>query len=227
MSPERQAAIERLRKLLAMTVDNGCTEAEAMAAAEKVARLVAEHGLEGVDLAFATRQKRVRAGWNSARSSLWAQIAISTNCAPIMLDGRDSTVEYIGRDPWPDVAYYLHQITDRAIDRALREFKRTSWYAKRRTVRAKRDAARDFVTGMSRRLATKIDELFQPTRSRDAFDQALVERANRYPSEQQVSPRLSKSRYFDAGMAGALAGDGVEISHGVATDARKLLGHGS
>ncbi|MEM7778062.1 MAG: DUF2786 domain-containing protein [Pseudomonadota bacterium] len=50
MSNERDRIVERVRALLSMTVDNGCTEAEAMTAADKAAQLMAEHDLTYTDV---------------------------------------------------------------------------------------------------------------------------------------------------------------------------------
>lgn len=47
MSEEREKIVERVRALLSMTVENGCTESEAMVAAEKAAKL-----MEAYDLTF-------------------------------------------------------------------------------------------------------------------------------------------------------------------------------
>lgn len=218
---EREAAIARLRKLLAMTVANGCTEAEAIAAAERAARIMTEFDLDDGDVQFASRRWKVKAGWHSSRSRLWVQIAVSTNCAPLMIS--DGTVEFVGRDPWPEVSQYLQQLTDRAIDRELGAFKRTAWYKRRRTIRAKRAAARDFTESMVQRLAIKIDELFAATASREAYDRAVAERDARHPSSQTVARRASAdTRYHDAAWAGWAAGESTEISHGVAGGAPPL-----
>ena len=42
---ERQAILERMRAIQARTVENGCTEAEAMAAAELLAKLSTKYNL--------------------------------------------------------------------------------------------------------------------------------------------------------------------------------------
>lgn len=215
-------SIERIKKLLSMTVKAGCTEAEAMAAAEKAARLMAQLGIEEADLQFSASTVNVKAGWSSGRAELWRAISVCTNTATIMLGG---SIEYVGRDPWPTVAQYLHQVTSRAIDTALREFKAGKWYRRRTSIRAKRAAAFDFTKAMAFRLSRKLVALFDISIDEDVRATALIERDRRYPTSVDVptvNRRPKLGRYLVAGLAGVAAADGVELSHGVAADAAPL-----
>lgn len=215
MTDRREAAIERIRKLLKMTRANGCTEAEAMAAAGKAAALMAELQIELGDLEFDAGRARVRTGVHSVRSSLWATIARATNTQLILVDDE---IEYVGRAPWPEVARYLHQLTDRAIDRELKLFQAGKWYKRRSSLRAKRAATFDFTQAMVHRLAQKLRELFAATRSDEARDAAGQELARRYPNTVSIERRRARPKlgyYSEAGARGFAAGEGVEISHGV------------
>lgn len=208
-------SLERVRKLLAMTVANGCTEAEAMAAAGKAARLMSELSLADGDLDFGAETIKVRTGWQSVRSRLWATIGTYTNCAVTFMG---SQVEYVGREPWPEVARYLHAVANRAIDKELRTFKRTRWYKRRSSLRARRAAAFDFVDAMVIRLQGKVAELFRGTYSGAASKQAIAERDRRHGDLTKVDTtprRNSLPRYDRAGLAGLGAADGVVLSHGV------------
>lgn len=217
MADPKQAALER--KLLKMTRANGCTEAEAMVAAEKAARLMAELKLALGDLEFEGARAKVPAGWHSVRAPLWTIIATCTNTSVIM---HGAEVEYIGRAPWPEVAQYLHKVTGRAIDAALREFQSDRWYRRRSSVRAKRAASFDFTKAMVNRLAEKIWRLFEASISVHAMNSALAERDRRYPDQVQVPKRdparPNLPRYDRAALQGGVAGDGVQISHGVGSE---------
>lgn len=222
MRDERQAAIDRIRKLLQMTKANGCTEAEAMAAAEKAARLMAELGLQLGDLAFGAERAKAHGAGRSIRVALWNVIAAVTNTDMLLVAGH---IEYVGRELWPEVARYLHQVTDRAIERELRTFRAGAWYRKRKSVRAKRAATFDFTSAMVVRLRRKLLELFAGTMSETSRADAAGELARRYPALVTLSQRAARPRlghYYDAAAAGARAGDGVEISHGVAANGVSL-----
>lgn len=219
MNDARQAALERLRKLLRMTRANGCTEAEALAAAERAARLMAELGVTIGDLDFEEREIAVRGGWASARSKLWLTIAAYTNTACILGDRR---LDYVGREPWPEVARYLHQVTDRAINQALREFQGEKWFQKRSSLRAKRAATHDFTEAMVARLKFKLRDLYAPTYSAEAGRAAQAELERRHPNTKTVAVttrRPNLGRYDEAMVRGLAAGEQVTLSHGMPTGA--------
>lgn len=227
MATDREAALERVRKLLRMTRANGCTEAEAMAAAEKAARLMAELGVDAGDVEFAAARAKMRSAYNSPRSPLWSVIAECTSTAMILDNG---DVEYIGADPWPEVARYLHQVTDRAIDGALREFHAGKWYRRRSSVRAKRAATFDFTQAMVYRLSVNLEGLFAGSKDDAREEAAKAELVRRYPAMETVKRRLARPKlgYYDqAGTEGMAAGNGVALSHGVgAAGGPMLIGGG-
>ena len=215
MSDEKAAALERIRKLLRMTKANGCTEAEAMAAAQKAARLMQEWRVSVGDVEFASERVRARYGANSVRAGLWATIAACTNTASILVDDE---VEYVGCAPWPDVARYLHQVTDRAVDRELKAFQSGAWYRRRSSIRAKRAASHDFVDVMVHRLRHKLAELFASTRNDADRLVAIAERNRRHPGNLTVPRRVTRPHlgaYGQAQVAGYAAGEATNISHGV------------
>lgn len=216
MSIKRDAAIERLRKLLRMTQANGCTEAEAIAAAEKAAAIMVELNLEEGDLEFEAAEVKASAGWASARSPLWLTIATYTNTAVILTS---EGYQYVGREPWPEVARYLHHVTDRAINRAVREFQAEKWFKRRSSLRAKRTATHDFTRAMVARLQQKVRELYQGTRMAGSLVEAQAELERRFPSQKVVvatSRRPSGRVYGDAMLKGMDAAGGVQLAHGVA-----------
>lgn len=215
---------DRIKKLLGMTVGNGCTEAEAMVAAEKAAKLMAEMGLRAGEVEFDQDDYRISTGWGSVRSRLWTAIATATNTAPITrtVDGR-AVISYIGRTPGPEVATYLFEVTDRAINTALREFRATTWYKRRRTKKAKTTASNDFLRAMAARLASRLLDLFAGTRDPALLTSAQDELEQRFPNSSTVKPRPVPSRYYEAALAGAMSGEDVSLSRGVGQDGRPLM----
>ena len=216
-------SIERIRKLRTMTTGNGCTEAEATAAAEMAARIMGELGLRDGDVEFGAEQVPRKRGARSERARLWPVIAACTNTAVIIDHDR---IEYVGRDPWPEVAAYLHEVTDRAIDRELRGFQATTWYKRRRTLRAKRAATGSFVVGMVHRLAVKLQALFADQMSNEERERAKDELALRYPESAAAKVGGAAARdYWEAKRLGLHAGDRVGLAHGVGgSDAPRRIG---
>jgi hypothetical protein len=123
----------RIRALRTRTVENGCTEAEALAAAAKVMDLLAKHGLAAGDEEIA--QEDVALGLRSqpALQPLFVVVAWVCHCELLTVERWDrSSARYVGRDPWPEAAAYLHAVVIGAARRALTEFKGSVAYRRRR-----------------------------------------------------------------------------------------------
>lgn len=226
-------ARERLRAkiaaLQAKTEANGCTEAEAMAAAGLAARLMAEHDFDQADIEITeatARHKWRRSDW---REKLSSAIAIVTNCANVLDLDREQML-FVGREPGPDIAAYLRDVCFRAVDRAIREFKFRPDYRRRRTLATKRRAVADFVDAMVARMMMRLFELFRPVISKPARAEATQALARRHGSELVSKPfaEARKPRFSGAAIAGWRAGADVALNHGVgSTAAPKLIGSAS
>jgi hypothetical protein len=221
MTTHRQKMKEKIAALRAKTRAAGCTEAEAMAAAELAAKLMAEHGLNDADMEMTeakAKDSNKRATW---RASLSGVIAYCTNTAAIVLI-EDAAIMFVGRDPGPEIAVYLRDICFRSVERELRAFKTGDFYRRRRTITTKRQAAADYVAGMVVRLERRLLDLFAPLRDDNARAAAKNAIARRYTSVAHVEkPR--KHRYSEAATAGYVAGGAVPLNRGVATPERKAL----
>lgn len=221
---KREKVIKLLAQLRARTVSRGCTEAEAMAAAERAAELMAEYDLTTGDIEITQEDfTNPRTGFSSVRAQMWPHIAYVTNTALIYrpLLGVP-VVTYVGAEPGPSIAVYLHQVTSRALDRELADFRKTAWYKKRRTLKAKKQATADFTNGMVRSMARRLEELFSSTISDERRAEAKAERDRRWPDSQTASPAQASGRYYDAAAAGAAAGGRVPLAHGVTRSAAPL-----
>ena len=205
----------KLAALKAKTTAAGCSEAEALAAAEAVARLMAAHGLTDADIemtAARAKEKTVSATW---RTSVAASVAYVTGTAPILLPA-EGAYEFVGRDPWPDVAAYLYQVLVRAVERETATFKTTSAYKRRRTLSTRRAAVGDFVNAMVVRLRVRLLQLFSATLDADARAAAKQALVARHPDSSTIRNVTGKPRFADASDAGWDAGNRVTLTHGVA-----------
>lgn len=214
----REDLIRRVRTLRAMTTANGCTEAEALAAARKAAAIMRDAGLSDKDLEIAEAGSRVRGRGRSVGSKLWAVIAHATNTKAIVITSPDGTkAVFIGREPGPMIADYLRDICDRAIEREVRAFKTTPWYRRRRTLATRRLAVADFTAGMVARLTSRLLEAFADSvdeGARAMADQALKER---YAGSVNIKAPAAPGRYSDAADAGWLRGGSVPLNRCVAS----------
>ena len=126
MSRKPSPLILKIRALMAKTVANGCTEAEALSAAAKVAAMMAEHeiSLEDVEreeLEFETRSRPVvdDVGW-----VLWkvASAIEELTCTRSFTDEfgkQTSKLSFFGREDDVEIAGYLLDIVEIALRSGL------------------------------------------------------------------------------------------------------------
>ena len=212
---DRSKIAAKIAALRAKTTGAGCTEAEALAAAELAAQLMAEHGLSDADVEMVSasaEEKTKRATW---RTTVAVTVADVSNTAAI-IHPQTASVEFLGRDPGPEVAAYLYAVVVNAIVRASREFKETAEYRRRRTTKTRRAALIDFANGMGLRLRGRLFEMFRPTLSKEARDAARAALDLKYPDARNWKAPKGKIRFEGAADAGYRAGGEVTLAHGVA-----------
>lgn len=222
---EHELIRERIRRLLERTTARGCTEAEATAAAEKAAELMRRYQLTDADVAFDSVRVKNRSAGASVRDRLWSIVAYSTNTSSIFIQGyREHHVEFHGRDAYVEIAAYLKDLLDRAIDREIRTFKQSTFYRRRRSLTTKRQAVADFTDALVTRLAARVFEAFATVRDPEERLAAEKRRDLMCTDQVAVERRPITERYSEARWAGYHAGNNVPINRGVSGDDPKLIG---
>lgn len=206
---------ELLRKLAAITVEAGATEAEAMAAAMK-ARQLADR--EGIDLASVGEPDITETIVGTGRvryrpiDVLWGAVARFCHCDLVFLIGGELEVSYIGQPHDVALAEWLHVMLKRHIDRALAAFKETPQYRRRKPHR-RRLAAASFVEGMVSSLCFKLWSATDPQIAGPKLDRAKAFKDAQHQCRGTASiPAVKGSRLGDARLAGRRAGQDVEIN---------------
>jgi len=208
----REALAAKIAALRAKTVRAGCTEAEALAAAELAARLMAEHGLSEAEIGISEARSTADPERSAWRLTLTGAIAQVTNTAGLF-DGR--AVLFVGRDPGPEIALYLRDLCFRAVEREVAWFRETEWFRRRRTKATRRRALEDFRSGLVARLSLRLREIFAPLMVPDHLLLAREALDKRHPDTKLVKPTLRDPRFSQAVLAGVVAGDRIPLSHGV------------
>lgn len=155
--------LKLIRDLKAKTVANGCTEAEAIAAAEKVAELMDRYDLSLSDVEvkeaeFVTETHEVDAELGVRLSRVATAIATLTGCA-VWVDTPGIAVRkltFFGRDSDVEVANYLFAVVERAMRDGLRRFMPSVALYRAPLRRSKRLA---FLDGMANTLHSKLNEI--------------------------------------------------------------------
>ncbi|MBX3580805.1 MAG: DUF2786 domain-containing protein [Rhizobiaceae bacterium] len=213
---DRDKIRERIRLLRERTTARGCTEAEALAAAGKVAQLMLDYGLSEGDIAFDEQSSRSAQKGGSPKAALWPVIAWCTSTAVVVIERmHGADVTFVGRAPGPELAVYLRDVCERAVDRAVRDFKKGRFYRARRGLPSKRAAVNAFTTGMVGRLNQRLQVIFGPSVSREAYDEAARELDLRYAGNTDTPPPRVDLRHIAAAAHGWMAGEKVTLAHGV------------
>ena len=209
---------QKIAALLKMTVSAGCTEAEALAAAEKAAALMREYGLSEADITIGQAKVKNRTKGAGARDALWWSLAYCTNTSALVQHRAGTAggeIVFVGAEPGPEIAAYLFAVLSRALDHAVSEFRAGRFYRLRRSDATRRQAVRDFTAGMVARLQRRLAELFAGTASAQAKAVAKAARDRLFPDCVEFSAPDRDFRFGDALSAGWLRGGQVRLSHGV------------
>lgn len=209
---------KKIAALMRMTSASGCTEAEALAAAEKAATLMREHGLSEADVTVGEATVKTGSKGRGVRDELWGVVGHCTNTAPTFRSRRGmpgAELVFVGRDPGPEIAAYLVAVLNRAIDAGIVEFKLGKIYRLRRTNTTRRAAVRDFTTGMIGRLSRRLVEIFKALINKEANAVACTARDERFSDAKPFTVPTAKIRFDDAVWSGWEAGNKVNLSQGV------------
>lgn len=155
--------VQRIRGLRAKTVDQGCTEHEAMAAASKVAELLDRHGLTLNELDL-RRQSCEGVGIDTGRKrrgpidSCMTAIGAFFDCRAWSEISADDTIRYVffGLPGDVDGAVYLHDLVTQAFETETLAFQNGPIY---RESTERRTATNSFQIGLASGIRAKLEAL--------------------------------------------------------------------
>ncbi|MBV8915250.1 MAG: DUF2786 domain-containing protein [Acetobacteraceae bacterium] len=228
----------RIRALAEKTTSNGCTEAEALAAAEMVGRLLERYALtmEQVDLRETPCvQLEVFAGGQRRRPIDGCVVAIARFCdCKVWLTRGDLGVAYIffGFETDAMLARYLFEVIGAAIRTEVAAFRQRN--PRLRDVRLRR-ASDSFQHGMAARVAARLTAMHAEREATVAAQRStgtalivakhqLIETAFRATQTRLVSARsLARRVIRTAYQDGLAAGERVNLSRPLTGDGPVLI----
>ncbi|SOE00635.1 DUF2786 domain-containing protein [Caenispirillum bisanense] len=212
----------RIQALLGKTTDRGCTDAEAEAAAAMAARLMSEHGLSREDLVMDVDRAPSTAR-PTAVDRLWSVLAHYTGCVSVREVGIQSRRAYVGEQPGPTIAVYLHTYLHRHIEAAVRRYQDSREYKRKKAGGSRRRACEAFRAGMAMRLERTLAQHFdRPDPARIAAAKTYL--ATLYTGLEADGTKKPSTRHMRAAAAGYVAGGEVEIRNGLAGGTAGLIG---
>ncbi len=228
----------RIKALAEKTVSNGCTEAEAMAAADMVGRLLERYALtmEEIDV----REERcvqaeIPLGGQRRRPIDGCVPAIARFCdCKIWLarDERQASYVLFGFAPDTALASYLFAVIDRAIRSGLTGFRHQHPRLAGITLRR---ASRSFQQGMAARIAERLEAMHRQREASVAAQRStgtalilvkarVVEETFRQTRIRLVSGgAMRRTRLNGAFRRGLEAGDSVDLHRPVTGSGRDLI----
>jgi uncharacterized protein DUF2786 len=219
----RKALTARIRALMAKTVANGCTEAEAAAAAAHVDRLL---GLYEIDLTEATVQEQeivrldIELEEHPVRHAA-RRIAAFTDCK-VWTDG--AYLSFLGLEIDTEIAEYLTLLFQRAIDREVGQYAFFDADVALQDGAGRAAMTHSFSVGMATRLGERLVGLKSKrdfTQKATGFDLVLAKKPLVDAAFLTLGitlgrdPRGRSIRHTGAYNAGRSAAEGVAISPGV------------
>ena len=163
----------RIRALAARTVDRGCSEAEAMAAAAKVGELLAVYGLTMSEVELreeACVQRRIQVLGPGRQAMRWLYPALLRLCeCRGWTDGKQDFVLF-GLEPDVQMAEYLLAVIGRALETEETRYRASPDYAAR--TQPAQSVLRSFRYGFADRLGKRLDAMAQERERSEASQQA-------------------------------------------------------
>lgn len=216
-SDNREAISRRIRALRQKTVENGCTEQEALAAAQLLADLLAKYNMT-LDEAELREQpfahhRETHDDWVGDR--LWKVAAAVSDLTGARYwanrPGEQASIDFFGFEHEVEVARYMLEICANAMRRAVEQMHADLWP---RT--AKRSTVIPFLDGMVDRLATRIRAMIPPRPAGTGLvplRNALIDQAMPVAVRKKAMP--GSRSLDDAYLDGLVAGDRVALNRGL------------
>lgn len=235
----REGILAKIRALLAKTVENGCTEEEAVSAAAMASRLLDKYDLDETDLRRAEPSdygRRTTPADDDVGARLWKPASAVEKLTGTRYwrhsDGRE--IAFFGRSSDVEIAVYLLSICERAMRDGSARFDLGNVLYRPGIRKAKRGA---FLDGMADSLRRKLEAIHAARQASAAGRDLVVVKDVLVDEEMRrrgIALRRAKtrsSRDFDPSYGrGEAAADAVAFNDGVRndmTDASRLGGAAS
>lgn len=242
---------KKVHALLSKTVENGCSEAEAMAAAEKAGELMDFYNLQITDIDIReTRCKHLKielatviggkldgcivgiGRFCDAKS--WFSRGYKIHGGPIQ---RGGTYNFFGLEQDVEMAEYIYRLLEHAVESELKVFKKTDAY---KNAHRKKAATKSFSNAFSSRIYRRLIEMKREREAELDRKSAEMERTGRAimvikhdhieeEFERDMGIKLTnrsvtrRSYNRDAAAAGSAAADRVNINKGLGQRSTALL----
>ncbi|MGU9981495.1 DUF2786 domain-containing protein [Phreatobacter sp. HK31-P] len=170
---DRKKLLARIKAILLKTVENGCTEAEAMAAMQKAGELMDLYNVSDGDLAFngesVVTEKRKRDAMDIATALAMGVASFTETTAWRSLDGH---INYVGLESDVLFAGWLLDMLEEFVRREFMKYIVTQ--PAMRTGGERKHFQRSFIMGATGRISTRLYELAAERRKARGTGKSLI-----------------------------------------------------
>jgi hypothetical protein len=230
MNAELEAIKDRIRKLSAVTLENGSSEAEVIKACEVVGKLLQKHNLTMSEVELRQEefvQKQIWAGGVQRGGSFFALMGIAkfteTKVWTSRIKGAGLYYVFFGQQSDVDMAEYLFKMIDRSIESETHKFKGSHLYY---MAKSKKGASTSFSTGMGQRISERLKAM-HTANQKEQFDaqkggalivlkNQLLQEAYAKVSADHSTTKIKANITKEAYAAGRVAGERVNLSRPIA-----------
>jgi hypothetical protein len=228
---EHKKVVGRVKALLAKTLDNGCTEAETMAAMEKAAEIMAAHDIAEGDLQQKQDEHVVTRHTGNidpfkVRWNLSSAVATFTHCRS-WRQRYDKTIVLCGLESDAEFAEWL---LGALADFVLREIESHLAERRRNGLPCSRTVSASFMHGMTCRISDRLRELsaqWIPSTGKDVAASPTA-RVEAFMKEEGIKVATASSNYFaalqDCFAAGKAAGNRASFARPVSSGGPLRIG---
>lgn len=243
MNNEQESVIRKIKALLSKTQENGASEGEAMNAMAAAGQLLKNYNLS-MDAVFLGEQScvtmTINTGSNNSGAISGIIVALGAFCdCRVWTHKATDNLQYkfFGLESDTEMAKYLYDIIDRAIEQETANFKMTAMYLNPQYGTSRKTLSTSFQKGMVYRIHERLEEMTQnryedaPTPMNAETDMVLIKQNKVEDEFEKLGLKLRRikrySRVANSGAygAGSLAGNKVNINRPVGANAggMKLL----
>lgn len=219
---DRKKLVERIRALKAKTIENGCTEEEAAAAAEMVAKLLERYNISAEECDV--RENEFNQYSHTQDDLVGRRLFVIADAIAYLVEvrywiqrpGEKATVNFFGFDHEVEIASYLLDICRNAMETQSKKIEHENRLL-RENIRRRKTIA--FIDGMSDRLAQRIKALKpkRPTGTgiiilRDALIDAELKNRDINLHDARTRETYDLDENYRRGLS---AGDKVALNQGI------------
>ena len=232
----KEQILKKLKAFSQRTVENGCTEAEAVAAAQAMQALQDQYNctLTELDISLTEYTKDSLSLGKKVKHPVWnALYGVQLFCE-VKLVGTGAKLTVFGQQHKVENAMYLISLMQSAMELEYLKFKATADYEEEAFYHHARSIRSSFMNAMASRLCNRLQQMHRESRAnveqpKASNGTALVIVADRalddafrkeFPRLRSGGHRHTRNRSAGAARAGRSAGDRVGLRAGVSGNGR-------